>query len=157
MLGKFRAAVFVAAVLWLIVLVQIIITRVFVSNTDFTQAFARNQVTVLQEQTEQQNIDSRNGKKGNVCTQGAIQGKLSKAEMKELAQDMFRTLGGGEVLAADSLMRENYYTAYGYTTGIKTYKMVNGKRINMNVAISYDEKKNMTNVIFGSPIVNSDF
>lgn len=157
MLGKFRAAVIVAAVLWLIVLVQIIMTRVYVSNTDFTQAFARNQVTVLQKQTEQQNTDSRNAEEGNTCTQGAVQGKLSKKEMKVLAQDIFRTLGGSEVLAADSLMSENYYTAYGYTTGINTFKTINGKRINMNVAISYDEKKNVTNVIFGSPIVNSDF
>ena len=48
-------------------------------------------------------------------------------------------------------------TAYGYTTGIKKYKTINGKRINMNVAVSYDEKKDVTNVIFGSPIVNSDY
>ena len=157
MLGKFRAAVIVAAVLWLIVLVQIIITRIYVSNTEFTQAFARNQVTVLREQTEQQNKDSRNAKEGNTCTQGAVRGKLSKEEMKALAQDMFRALGGSEVLATDSLMSENYYTAYGYTTGIKAFRTVNGKRINMNVAISYDEKKDMTNVFFGSPIVNSDF
>lgn len=157
MLGKFRAAVIVAAVLWLIVLVQIIMTRVYVSNTDFTQAFARNQVTVLQKQTEQQNTDNRNAEEGNTCTQGAVRGKLSKEEMKVLAQDIFRTLGGSEVLAADSLMSENYYTAYGYTTGINTFKTINGKRINMNVAISYDEKKDVTNVIFGSPIVNSDF
>lgn len=157
MLGKFRAAVIAAAVLWLIVLVQIIITRVYVSNTDFTQAFARNQVTVLQEQTEQQNKDSRNAKEGNTCTQGTVRGKLSKEEMKELAQDMFHAMGGSEVLAADSLVSENYYTAYGYTTGIKKYKTINGKRINMNVAVSYDEKKDVTNVIFGSPIVNSDY
>ena len=153
MLGKFRAAVIAAAVLWLIVLVQIIITRVYVSNTDFTQAFARNQVTVLQEQTEQQNKDSRNAKEGNTCTQGTVRGKLSK----EVAQDMFHAMGGSEVLAADSLVSENYYTAYGYTAGIKKYKTINGKRINMNVAVSYDEKKDVTNVIFGSPIVNSDY
>lgn len=157
MLGKFRAAVIAAAVLWLIVLVQIMITRIYVSNTSFTQAFARNQVTVLQEQTEQQNKDSRNAEEGNTCTQGVVRGRLSEEEMRELAQDMFRTMGGSEVLAMDSWRNENYYTAYGYTAGIKNYKIINGKRINMNVAISYDEEKDMTNVIFGSPVINSDY
>ena len=157
MLRKFRIAVFAAAVLWLIVLAQIIITRFFVSNTDFTQAFAKNQVTVLREQTERQNEDKRNAEEGNTCTQGAVRGRLTKEQMKELAHDMFRTMGGGEVMSQDSRLSENYYTAYGYTTGIKSYKTINGKRINMNVAVSYDEKRDVTNVLFGSPIINTDF
>lgn len=157
MLKKFRVAVFAAAVLWLIVLVQIIVTRVYVSHTAFTQAFARNQVTVLKEETESQNADARNQRAGNLCTQGEVQGKLSLEEMSKLARQIFRTLGGGEVLSAGALSGDNYYTAYGYTTGIAAYKKVNGRRINMNVAISYDEKKDVTKVLFGSPIINSDF
>ena len=91
MLKKFRAAVFAAAVLWLIVLVQIIVTRVYVSQTAFTQAFATNHVTVSKEETERHNDDARNGRKGNLCTQGEVQGRLSQDEMKELARRIFRT------------------------------------------------------------------
>ena len=112
---------------------------------------------MFQIQISLRHLPERNAKEGNTCTQGTVRGKLSKEEMKELAQDMFHAMGGSEVLAADSLVSENYYTAYGYTTGIKKYKTINGKRINMNVAVSYDEKKDVTNVIFGSPIVNSDY
>lgn len=157
MLRKFRIAVFAAAVLWLVVLLQIIITRVYVSNTDFTQAFVRNQVTVLREETAQQNADGRNARQGNICTQGVIRGRLTEQEMKELAQRIFRSLGGGEVMSGNSFRKENYYVAYGYTTGIADYKKIGGKRINMNVAVSYDEKKDVTNVLLGSPIVNTDF
>ena len=75
MLRKFRVAVFAAAVLWLIVLVQIIATRIYVSQTGFAQAFARNQVTVLQEESQQQNADSRNAENGNICTEGVMPGR----------------------------------------------------------------------------------
>lgn len=157
MLGKFRIAVFIAAMLWMIVLVQIIVTRIYVSHTDYTQAFARNRITVLWEETEQQNADSRNYRAGNTCMQGMVHGKLSRKEMAELARDLFQTLGGGEIQSGSVDHGGNYYVAYGYTTGIQKNKRVNGKRINMNVAISYDEKKNVTNVVFGTPIINSDF
>lgn len=157
MLRKFRVAVFAAAVLWLIVLVQIITTRIYVSQTGFAQAFARNQVTVLQEESQQQNADSRNAENGNICTEGVIPGRLTAEEMEQLAQDLFRSLGGGRVFSGRPYGKQNYYVAYGYTTGLSVNKKVNGKRINMNVAISYDEKKNVTNVILGSPIVNTDF
>ena len=157
MLKKFRAAVFAAAVLWLIVLVQIIVTRVYVSQTAFTQAFATNHISVSKEGTDRHNDDARNGKEGNLCTQGEVQGRLSQDEMKGLARRIFRTLGGGEVLSPGFLPANNYYTAYGYTTGIAGYKKVNGRWINMNVAISYDEKKDVTKILFGSPHINSDF
>lgn len=157
MLKKFRAAVFAAALLWLIVLVQIIVTRVYVSRTAFTQAFATNHVTVSEEGMERHNTDARNSREGNLCTQGEVQGRLSQEEMRTLARRIFHTLGGGEVLSPGFLPGNNYYTSYGYTTGIGGYKKVNGRRINMHVAISYDEKKDVTKILFGSPIINSDF
>lgn len=157
MLKKFRAAVFAAALLWLIVLVQIIVTRVYVSQTAFTQAFATNHITVSEKETKRHNADARNGREGNVCTQGEMPGRLSQEEMCTLARRIFHSLGGGEVLSPGFLPGNNYYTAYGYTTGIAGYKKVNGRRINMHVAVSYDEKKDVTKILFGSPIINSDF
>ena len=157
MLRKFRAAVFAAAVLWLIVLVQIIATRVYVSRTGFAQAFARNQVTVLQEESVRQSTDRRNAENGNICTEGTIPGRLTAGEMEQLAQDLFRSLGGGSVFAGRPYGGQNYYTAYGYTTGLPTGRRINGRRINMNVAVSYDEEEDVTHVILGSPIVNTDY
>lgn len=150
---KFKIAVTVAALLWMIVFVQILVTRFYVSHTNFTQAFARNQVTV----ETSENIDSRNIKEGNTCTEGLIRGKLSNDEKEKLAENLFRTMGGGEVMAGSMNNGNNYYVAYGYTSGIKKVKRVNGRRINLNVAISYDEEKDITNVIMGTPLVNSDF
>ena len=50
-----------------------------------------------------------------------------------------------------------YYVAYGFTSGIEKIKKLNGKTINMNIAITYDETEDKSLVYFGIPIFNRDF
>lgn len=168
MSAKFKCTIGAAAVLWAIVLIQILLTRWHVSETDFTQAFARNQVTVTTSEE-----DSRNKEEGNKVKEGSVPGKLSEEEERELAESLFRQMGGGVVLdsaespsiafqamAADfseTGMLTESYVAYGYTNGIRTIRKVNGKAINLTVAMKYDEEKDITHIIMGSPLVNSDF
>ena len=157
MLRKFRMIIFLVAALWFVALVQILITRFYVSHTSFTQAFARNQVEVISDETLRQEEDLRNRAQGNQCVVGSVDGKLSESERVELAGKLFGEFGGAAV--ADSLENifSDYYVAYGYTTGIKESRNVGGKRINLNVAISYDEEKNKTKIYMGSPLINTDF
>ncbi len=149
---KFMMAAAAAAVLWLVVLVQIFVTRLYVSDADFTQAFAKNKLVVLRE-----NTDTRNIREGNTCIEGQVVGKMNRDEMAALAENLFRSMGGGKVLESSASSDGDYYVAYGYTVGISDAKRVNGKNINLNVAVSYDEKNNRTNVIMGTPLINSDF
>ena len=167
---KFKCAVGAAAVLWAVVLIQILLTRWHVSHTDFTQAFARNQVTVT---TSEEDKDSRNTAEGNEIKEGVIPGNLSTEEKRELAESLFRQMGGGVLLdsqesplvgfqkmAADFQSKGIFsesYVAYGYTNGIDRVRKVNGKSINLTVAMNYDEEKGITHVVMGSPLVNSDF
>lgn len=149
---KFKIAIMAAAVLWMVVFIQILVTRIYVANTDFTQAFARNQLTITEK-----NTDSRNVKAGNTCIEGKIFGKMEKEEMAGLAEDLFQSMGGGSVLTGSISSGENYYVAYGYTNGIADAKNVNGRKVNLNVAISYNEREDCTEVIMGTPLINSDF
>ena len=149
---KFKAAVTIAAVLWAVVLAQTAATRVYMAKTGFTQAFARNQLLVIKK-----NTDTRNIAEGNTCIEGRVTGKMSKENMVELAEDLFRSMGGGCVLDSSRDAGGNYYVAYGYTSGIAKTKKVNSRRINLNVAISYNEKENCTEVTLGTPLINSDF
>jgi len=148
---KFKIVVISAVVLWVAAFVQIIATRVYVSQTDFTQAFARNQLTAVKTST-----DSRDVKAGNDCTEGVIKGELSEEEKEQLAENLFRTMGGGQVLTSSMAYGTDYYVAYGYTSGLSETKTVNGRKINLTVAISYDETKDETNVTMGTPLINSD-
>lgn len=155
MTKKFKCVAAAAALLWAVVLIQIIVTRFFVSHTDFTQAFARNSVSVSSSQ--EASADSKNEKQGNVCTEGVVAGKLSRDQQEALAEDLFNSMGGGTVLSGRSTFGSDYFVAYGYTNGIKKVKKINGKNINMTVAISYDETEDVTRVVMGTPLVNSDF
>lgn len=149
---KFKIAVWAAALLWIVVLIQIAVTRLYVSKTDFVQAFARNQLTV-----EKVNQDSVNVQEGNTCLEGYAPGQLSNEEKEKLATELFQTMGGTSVMSHSENTENTYYVAYGYTTGLAYYKKVNGHRINLNVAICYEEEKDRTRVIMGTPIINSDY
>lgn len=152
---KFFAAVIAAFVLWTIVLVQTVFTRWFVSQTAFRQAFAQAGIeqTTLQEAA----ADTRNIKSSNRVIEGMVNGRLNEAQQQKMADKLFRQFGGGEVMNSDGSSCLDYYVAYGYTCGIENSKKVNGRRINMMVAFSYDEKKNATRVVLGTPLINSDF
>lgn len=152
---KFKIIALAAIVLWLIVLVQTVVTRLYVSRNAFTQAFARNQIAV--ERDSEAAADSRNVEEGNQCQEGTIPGRLSVDNMQDLAQDMFRQMGGVEVMASSESDDNGYFVAYGYTRGLDTKKKVNGRDINLNIAMSYDEEKNITRVVMGTPLINSDF
>lgn len=152
MKAKFKIAVLAATLLWIVVLIQIAITRLYVSKTDFVQAFARNQLTV-----EKVNQDHANIKEGNTCLEGYVPGSLSAEEKEKLAAELFQTMGGTSVMVHSENEENAYYVAYGYTTGLAYYKKVNGHRINLNVAICYEEGKDRTRVIMGTPIINSDY
>lgn len=151
---KFKIILTTLVLLWVIALVQSIITRVYVSNNSFTQAFARNQI--LETEKEEAATDTRNTEEGNLCKEGIVAGRLSKEKTKQMAENIFREFGGIEVMSSD-VENEDYYVAYGYTTGIDTVKIVNGKKINLNVAISYDETEQLTRIVVGTPLINSDF
>ncbi len=148
---KFKIIATFALALWLVVFIQIAMTRLFVSQTDFTEAFTRNQVSVTGTDT-----DSRNQREGNTCVKGQVRGKLTRDEMRELASGLFRTMGGVRVMESEPYLSDGYYMAYGFSNGFDTVKKVNGRRINMNIAMSYDEEQNCTNIIMGAPLVNSD-
>ena len=129
-LRKFRILVFVAAVLWMAALMQILMTRFWINQNAFTQAFARNRITVLKEETRKENQDLRNRAEGNRCVVGELDGKLDSGEREKLVAELFKTLGGGIVLSPTQTLWGDTYVAYGYTIGIKNRKKVNGRAIN---------------------------
>ena len=143
---KFFAAAFAAFVLWAIVILQTVLTRWYVSQTAFEQAL-----------TQEAAADTRNTNSDNRVMEGVVNGRLNASEQQTMADKLFRQFGGGEVMNSNSDSSSDYYVAYGYTSGFESSKKVNGRRINMMAAFSYDEKEDVTKVVFGTPLINSDF
>ncbi len=146
---KIKFMIYIACTLWIVVFAQIIVTRIFVSQTDVTQAFARNQLVVEEGSSDMQNICREGG-----WIMGKIPGRLSTEEKRKIADDIFGYEGGTRL---SEYTDRGYYVAYGYTNGIGLVKKVNGRTINMNIAVTYDENEDKTVVYFGVPFYNGEF
>lgn len=146
---KIKLMIYIACTLWIAAFVQIIVTKAFVSRSDVTQAFARNQLVVEEGSTPFESICQEGG-----WVKGNIPGKLSYEEQQQIADNIFGYEGGSRLYEYTD---GGYYVAYGFTSGISKLKKVNGKTINMNIAISYDETRDKSVVYFGVPIFNGDF
>ena len=148
---KFFAAAFAAFILWAIVILQTVLTRWYVSQTAFEQAFAKSDI--MKASTQEAAADTRNINSDNRVMEGVVNGRLNASEQQTMADKLFRQFGGGEVMNSNSDSSSDYYVAYGFESS----KKVNGRRINMMAAFSYDEKEDVTKVVFGTPLINSDF
>ena len=139
----------VAAILWLVVLTQVLITRFWVSKHNFAEAFARNPVfSVSDEKTDQY---------GNRYVQGVCEGELEETEKRRLAEEFMNRLGGTVIFDTKNYIGENSYVAYGYTNGISKVKKINGTSINLTVTIHYDKASNQSTIQIGNPLINEDF
>lgn len=146
---KIKFMIYIACTLWIVVFAQIIVTRILVSRTDMTQAFARNQLVVEEGSSDIRDICREGG-----WIMGKIPGRLSTEEKRKIADDIFGYEGGARL---SEYTDRGFYVAYGFTNGIGLVKKVNGKTINMNIAVTYDENEDKTVVYFGVPIYNGEF
>lgn len=146
---KIKLMIYIACTLWIAAFVQIVITKVFVSRSDVTQAFARNQLVIEEGSAPFRDICREGG-----WVKGNIPGKLSYEERQRIADNIFGYEGGSRLYES---AENGYYVAYGFTSGINWLKKVNGRTINMNIAISYDETQDKSIVYFGVPVFNGDF
>lgn len=80
---------------------------------------------------------------------GQYKGEIPLAKKDELTDHLLAELYAQPVYEN----RENKnYTVYAYTGAVKEYKVVEGKKINVQVAIYYDREENITEVVLATPL-----
>lgn len=52
---------------------------------------------------------------------------------------------------------EELYTVYAYDKDMEKFVKMGNKKVNVNISMSYDEVKNVTNVYFSTPVNNQDY
>lgn len=57
----------------------------------------------------------------------------------------------------DTVSENGIYTIYGYTKQESSYMELNGKKVNIQIVMVYDEKEDKTYLKIGIPIVNSSY
>lgn len=96
------------------------------------------------------------GIQGNVNMNlvGSIEGTLNSTEKNELADGLLDRLGAKVVTEnRDS----DIFTIYAYSKGAGSYITIGRNKINMNIAIGYDEEQDRTKVYLASPINSLDY
>lgn len=80
--------------------------------------------------------------------------RLTKEELEGLAFAVFTEEKAEPV---QSLSADGMFSAYGYSPRIHDYVVSEGKKINLNLVASYNEKENRTEIILASPLYNEDY
>lgn len=85
---------------------------------------------------------------------GEYDGMLSEQEKEQRIQEMLSILKADIISESDS---EDAKNIYGYTEFLEEYLVVNQKRINVNLVMTYDEAKDTTKLYLAAPIYNKDY
>ena len=96
------------------------------------------------------------GIQGNVNMNlvGSLEGALNNTEKNELADGLLDRLDA-KVVAENR--DSDIFTIYAYSKGAGSYITIGGSKINMNIAIGYDEEQNRTKVYLASPVNSLDY
>ena len=96
------------------------------------------------------------GIQGNVNMNlvGSLEGALNSTEKNELADGLLDRLDA-KVVAENR--DSDIFTIYAYSKGAGSYITIGGSKINMNIAIGYDEEQNRTKVYLASPVNSLDY
>ena len=96
------------------------------------------------------------GMQGNVNMNlvGSLEGALNNIEKNELADGLLDRLDA-KVVAENR--DSDIFTIYAYSKGAGSYITIGGSKINMNIAIGYDEEQNRTKVYLASPVNSLDY
>jgi hypothetical protein len=102
------------------------------------------------------NIMSANTENANttINLKGSYNGNLNLEQRNKVSEQLLKTMSAKVVSEHREL---DLYTIYGYTDYIEEVKTVQDEKINLNIAIHYDEGKDKTFVYFASPIVGFDY
>ncbi len=85
---------------------------------------------------------------------GNYKGKLTLNEMNSIADGMIEKLEGKVAYAN---RQEELFTIYAYSGLLEEYVSSIGTKINIHVAINYDETTDSTNVYLGTPVINGGY
>ena len=89
----------------------------------------------------------------NININGQYTGKLGTEQKDAITMELLEKLEA-EIVAEH---REDSYVVYAYTPLIEEYKTVGKDKINLTIAIIYNEETDVTEVLLATPLLNQDF
>lgn len=90
----------------------------------------------------------------NITVIGTYNKKFTNEEKKSIVKKILACVKANVI---KEYVNERLYSAYGYTKLIKDYEDVDGDKVNMHVAIRYNEYENRTYLYIASPVISVDY
>lgn len=81
-------------------------------------------------------------------------GNYVSSQGKGIFEDILKLYKAKQV---DTVMENGICTVYGYTRSEDNYLTLNGKKVNIQIVLTYDEAEDTTYIKIGMPIVNSSY
>lgn len=126
--------------------VQYLKTEIQIENSIESAFYYKDMVSLLMERYGQE-IET------SILVNGVYSGELSTEQKDIIVTELIEQLDA-EVVAEH---RQDTYVIYAYTSMMKEYKKVGEDKINLTIAVSYDEEKDSTSFILATPVLNEDF
>lgn len=82
------------------------------------------------------------------------EGIISNDEASALMVDIIQALNG-EIRGI--YLDDEYHSAYGYSKHMKEFVLSKGEKVNMDLAVTYDEKNNKTNLYAATPVITLEY
>jgi len=101
-------------------------------------------------------VFSRYGLKAvvNSCITGTYDGNIQDTQLEGICK---KILNDSDAKKVDSLRQENAISVSAFTPMIKDKLNVNGKNVNLSLAIRYNKLENKTYLWVATPIVNAEY
>jgi len=120
------------------------------------EAKAKENNSIAQTQEKVTRITKKFGPAPQIstCLIGWLDGKLGAGEWHKHLSDAFTVIDG---IIIDKLEAEHFVSYTGFTSEITNWLQVDGKKINLNMAMRYSQYDNRTYVTIGSPIITREY
>jgi len=90
----------------------------------------------------------------NSCITGTYEGNLQDPQLESICK---KILNESDAKKVDSLRQENIISVSAFTPMIKDKLSIDGKNVNLSIAIRFNKLENKTYLWVATPIVNAEF
>ncbi|GMQ62464.1 YwmB family TATA-box binding protein [Vallitalea maricola] len=99
---------------------------------------------------QEMNMDARD----NLTITSKHKGKLDESKAKEIVKQIANKMS---CQVKDSFKTENIYSIYGYSRYIDEHIITEGEKINVDLALTYNELEDMTYLYAAIPVITIDY
>lgn len=92
--------------------------------------------------------------KVNACITGSFDGKLNNEQLNNISVRAFKET---EAMKVEGVRDNNYISVSAYSPKIEDSLSVNGKKVNLNLAIRYSSYENKTYIWLATPIIATEY